>query len=61
MNIKQCAFNSNVCNLIVRKEQAQTFFDCCDAVAITRCPYKMFIKGLITKEKLNEMIYDLTH
>lgn len=59
MNIKQCAFNGKVCNLITREENNTTFFDCCDMIAISRCPYKLFIKGLISKEKLNEKIKEL--
>lgn len=59
MIIKQCAFNGDVCNLIYRNEQGTIFYDDCEQVAISRCPYKLFSKGLITKEQLNEKVKEL--
>lgn len=59
MKIEQCAFNGKVCNLITRNEQNTTFFDCCEAIAISRCPYKQFSKGSITKEQLNEKVKEI--
>ena len=61
MKIKECAYLSNedllgnlsdgTCNLFNNK--------LCEQIPISKCPYKMFCLGKITKEELNEKIKTL--
>lgn len=66
MIIKECAFLSKedlfgnpsqgTCNLFPKEEIRLTRFINCEAIPISKCPYKMYKEGLITKDKLNEKI-----
>ena len=68
MYIKECAFfvkepehiNSyGSCNLFPVKSKCKIRFLQCEAVATTKCPYKMFMAKRIDKEELNRQINKL--
>ena len=62
MIVKECAFLSRkgICNLITDEKSCETTFIDCQAIPITKCPYKMFIKGQISKQQLDEQVRKLS-
>ena len=69
MKIGQCAFFSKetligtpsvgTCNLFPKEEIRFSRFIPCESIPIGKCPYKMFKKGFITKEELNNKINEV--
>lgn len=59
MTVEQCAFCHNgSCNLLPEyyDNGLNYRFIQCEKIAISKCPYKLYIKGEITKEQLNDSI-----
>lgn len=64
MKVKKCAYFSKISLMGIPCESCNLFYNgvrfvSCESIAIAKCPYKMFIKGMITKEQLNEKINNL--
>ena len=69
MKIEQCAFFSKetlignpscgTCNIFTQDELLLRRYIPCEAIPISKCPYKMFKEGLITKEELNNEVKKL--
>ena len=68
MFIKECAYfckypehiNSyGSCNLFPVRTKCETRFLQCEAIAITKCPYKMYVAKRIDKEELNKRVMRL--
>lgn len=66
MIIKTCAFLSKEdlhgnpregnCNLFPKNQTLSYKFISCETIPISKCPYKLFARGLITKAELNEKV-----
>lgn len=59
MKIKECGFYytlDDTCDLFKESHRGFFSFPCCESIAISQCPYKLFTVGKIEKEELNERI-----
>ena len=69
MKVKECAFFSckdlhgniseGTCNLFPEESKVMLRYIQCNVIPISKCPYKMYIKGLIDKEELNKRIEEI--
>lgn len=62
MKIKECAYfwsEKEECNLFPYKSKVELFFLCCEAIPISKCPYKLYVNKKIDKEELNKQIRNI--